>query len=206
MVIKSSGKTRRNVLIASVLLFVCAAVYLNWSYNNKMGRADEAMVNAEDAAMQAAQQNETNNTLPAVSDYFAEARLTRQTSRDEALALLQTAAGADGASQETIDSAMSAIAAMATWSMQETQVENLLLAKDFADCVVYMSGEGVTVAVPSPAEGLSAAAVARVTEAITTSTDYSAAQINVIEIREGYDSAQPTIISEPEPEPAEDGE
>ena len=87
-------------------------------------------------------------------DYFAEARLTRQTSRDEALSLLETAAAGEGASQETIDSAMDAIAAMAQWSMMETQIENLLIARDFADCVAYMTDDGVTVAVPAPAEGL----------------------------------------------------
>ena len=45
---------KRNVTIAAVLLLVCAAVYLNWSYNNKWGTADPAMVKAEDAAMKAA--------------------------------------------------------------------------------------------------------------------------------------------------------
>ena len=30
-------KAKRNIIIATVLVFVCAAVYLNWSYN----RADE---------------------------------------------------------------------------------------------------------------------------------------------------------------------
>ena len=38
---------KRNVTIAAVLLLVCAAVYLNWSYNNKWGTADPAMVKAE---------------------------------------------------------------------------------------------------------------------------------------------------------------
>ncbi|MFR5783363.1 MAG: SpoIIIAH-like family protein, partial [Oscillospiraceae bacterium] len=117
------------------------------------------------------------------SDYFAQARLTRQTSRDEALELLQTAASAESASQETIDSAMNAIAAMANWSMLETQLENTLIAKDFSDCVVYISGEGVTVAVPAPAEGLSEAVVARITEAVTTGTDFTADQLRVIEIK-----------------------
>lgn len=174
---------KRNIVIVTMLLFVCAAVYLNWSYNNKWGDADSAMVKAEDDAMAAAKDKENDSTV--VSDYFAGARLTRQTSRDEALALLQTAAGSDGVSQETIDLAMNSITAMATWSMQETQVENMLIAKDFADCVVYMSNSGVTVAVPAPSEGLSAAAVARITEIITSETEYDATQINVIEIRDG---------------------
>ncbi len=181
---------KRNIVMAAVLLFVCAAVYLNWSYNNRQGTADSAMVRAEDEAMTAAneqyletlaeQERAAEASAPA---YFASARLTRQQSRDEALSLLETAAAGEGASQETIDSAMRSITTMATWSMQETQIENLLLAKDFDDCVVYMSGDGVTVAVPAPPDGLSAAAVARITDAITAETDYTASQLRIIEVK-----------------------
>ena len=79
---------------------------------------------------------------------------------------------------------MASISTMATWSMQEAQIENLLLAKDFTDCVVYISAEGVTVAVPAPAEGLSEAAVARITDVITGETDFEASQLKLIEIKE----------------------
>ena len=178
-------KVKRNIIIAAVLLFVCAAVYLNWSYNNSWGAADPAMVKAEDEKMTSL--GGETDAEPA-SDYFAQARLTRQTSRDEALSLLETAASSESASQETIDSAMNAIAAMANWSMLETQLENTLIAKAFSDCVVYISEDGVTVAVPAPAEGLSAAAAARITEAVT-SAGYPADQLNVIEIRSGSPSA-----------------
>lgn len=181
---------KRNIVMAAVLLFVCAAVYLNWSYNSKQGEADEAMVKAEDAAMEAANENylqtlaEQEQAAEQGSAYFASARLTRQQSRDEALDLLETAAAGEGASQETIDAAMDSITAMATWSLQEAQIENLLLAKDFDDCMVYMSGDGVTVAVPAPAEGLSAASVARITDTITGETDFTASQLKIIEVRE----------------------
>ena len=186
---KVKKNLKRNIVMAAVLLFVCAAVYLNWSYNNRQGEADSAMVRAEDEAMTAAneayletlaKEEQASEQTPA---YFASARLTRQQSRDEALSLLETAAAGEGASQETIDSAMRSITTMATWSLQETQIENLLLAKDFDDCVVYMSGDGVTVAVPAPEEGLSDAAVARITDAITSETDYTAAQLRIIEVR-----------------------
>ena len=116
-------KTKRNVAIIVVLLFVCAAVYFNWSYN------------------------------------------------------------AQCASQETIDSAMRAISAMASDSMTETQIENLLLAKNFSECVVYITEDGITVAVPAPADGLSTAQVATITDAIVGETDYTAPQIKVIEVK-----------------------
>lgn len=175
---------KRNITIVTVLLFVGAAVYLNWSYNNQWGKADSAMVKAEDKAMKDAEAEyaEKNGKGQKTSDYFAEARVNRQVSRDEALKLLETAASSESASKETIDSAMSAISAMAGYSMRETQLENLLLAKDFSDCVVYMTEDSVTVAVPAPADGLSEASVARITETVTTETGYSASQLNVIEI------------------------
>lgn len=177
-------KLKRNLTIVTVLVFVCAAIYLNWSYNNRWGKADAAMVEAEDAAMQAAEEAyEASNMKTGVSDYFAEARLDRQVSRDEAMELLKSAAASDGASQETIDSAMNEISVMANYSMKETQLENMLIAKDFADCVVYMSADKITIAVPAPAEGLSEAAVARITETVTTETEYTASQLNVIEIK-----------------------
>lgn len=167
---------KRNVTIAAVLLLVCAAVYLNWSYNNKWGTADPAMV--KKAANEAYEAANTKSS----TGYFAEARLNRQVSRDEAIKLLEDAVKSDTASQETIDSAMTSISAMANYSMKESQLENKLLAKDFSDCVVYMSEDSITVAVPAPRDGLSEAAVARITETVTSETSYTAAQLNVIEV------------------------
>lgn len=118
-----------------------------------------------------------------VSDYFAQARLTRQQSRDEALQLLEAAAAAETASQETIDGAMNSIAVMAGYSMQETQIENLVLAKNFKDCLAFISGQGVTLAVPAPAEGLTAEQVAQITDTIVAETDFAATQIKVVPIK-----------------------
>ncbi|MBQ3939470.1 MAG: SpoIIIAH-like family protein, partial [Oscillospiraceae bacterium] len=111
---------KRNLTILTVVLFVTAAVYFNWSYNNRFGTADAEMVMAEDAAMEAAAETEPEESAEPVADYFAEARLTRQQTRDEATRLLQSAVESEGASQETIDSAMNAISAMAQQSMTES--------------------------------------------------------------------------------------
>ena len=183
---------KRNLTVLTVVLFVAAAVYFNWSYNQQFGAADADMVMAEDDAMEKAgvkpeqaPEKETESKEPEepVSDYFAQARLTRQQSRDEALNLLEAASSADGASQETIDSAMTAIAAMASDSMTETRIENLLLAKGYADCVAYITGDSISVAVPSPADGLTEAQVAAITDVITSDTEFAAAQLKVVEVK-----------------------
>lgn len=174
---------KRNLTMLAVMMFVCAAVALNWTYNNRWGTPDTEMVYAEDEMMLAAEASFEESLMTAGTEYFAEARLTRQLSRDEALSLLETAASSDGASQETIDSVMNAISAMATCSMQESQIENLLIAKDFEDCVVYIGNESVTVAVPAPIDGLSEEEVARITDIICSETQYKAAQLSIIEVK-----------------------
>lgn len=178
---------RRNITIVAAFILVCGAVYMNWSYNTQFGKSDPERVKAEDAAAQAANAEEDTvetaaDTEP-ISDYFSEARLARQRSRDEAVSLLESATATDGASQETIDNAMNAISAMANTSMTETQIENLLLAKNYADCVAYISGDGITVAVPAPEEGLTAEQVAAITDVITTETAFTAAQLKVVEVK-----------------------
>ena len=50
---------KRNIVMAAVLFFVCAAVYLNWSYSRRYGEADAAQTRAEDAHIAAAAERYT---------------------------------------------------------------------------------------------------------------------------------------------------
>ena len=178
------SKRKRNITIAAVLLCIGAAVYLNWAYNNR-SIYDASGTLTGIIAKEESPSPEPTKPVDTVSDYFAQARLTRQQARDEALQLLQVAATSQAASQETIDGAMSTIAAMANFSMQETQIENLLLAKNFAECVAFINSDGVTLAVPAPAGGLSPEEVARITDAVISETHFNATQIRIIEVRSG---------------------
>ncbi len=176
---------KRNIVIAAVLVFVGAAVYLNWSYNSRWGAADAAMAAAEDAAMAAAENEYLAASVSGVKTaYFDNARLTRQSSRDEALQLLEQTCAEESVSQEVIDESMRQINTMAAWNLQESLLENELIAKDFTDCVVFVSDEGVTVAVPAPMEGLTEVQVAQITDAVLSNTDYAATDLNVIEIKD----------------------
>jgi len=185
------NKTKKYITIAAVVLCVCAAVYLNWSYN-KDNTGGSTLSDAELANAKSEEEAAASGLSEEVSDYFAEARLTRQQSRDEALELLKAAASSETASQETIDGAMGAISAMANYSMMETQIENLLLAKNFAECVAFISADGVTLAVPAPEEGLAAEDVAKITDAIVAETDYAATQIRIIEVKSNTASPSPS--------------
>lgn len=177
---------KRNIMIITVLLFVCAAVYLNWSYNNRWGTADSEMAAAEDAMTEKADDEYTQTMADKdakTTDYFSKARLSRQTSRDQSVELLKQAAASDSASQETIDGAMNAISAMATNSMKETEVENQLIAKGFSDCVAYIADKAVTVSVPAPAAGAQRGGRGQNNGRGDGGNGASASALNVVEVK-----------------------
>ena len=138
---------KRNAIILTVVMFLCVAVYLNWSYNRS--HSDEGELGAVDASFEDETGDigesglfygEDNNLSQEVSDYFFDARLARQQARDSAISTLQEASQTEGATQESIDMAVNAITAMAGYSLSEAEIETLIKAKGFADCVVFLRG------------------------------------------------------------------
>ena len=204
---------KRNAVIITILLFVCAAVYLNWSYNEKVDNAETAGENLEGQTEQTSTQTQsgtetgeqdtqdqqnsgddaglfytgediatTSKSSSDIEEYFAQVRLERQQARDEASMTLETVAATEGASQDTIDEALAKMTQIAEWTTKEAELENLITAKGFTDCVVYLSESGASVTVAAE-EGLSNAAVAKITDIIVTETDFTADQLKVIEIK-----------------------
>lgn len=188
---------KRNAVILTVLLFVCVAAYLNWSYNNKDDDSEaaadlpaqetESALTEEDAQEEDAEAPdpglyyETENAVN--SEYFDTARLNRQQARDAAATTLATVSETEGASQDMIDAALTEISEIAAVTVKEAELENLIIAKDFADCVVYISDDGISVTVPAPEEGLSAASVAKIKDVIMSETDFTAADMKIIEVK-----------------------
>ncbi len=187
---------KRNAVIITVLLFVCVAAYLNWSYNKKDADSEtiaETSPKTSAAPTASAGKDANADTSDAGlfyqpdeavdTAYFDSARLNRQQARDSAAATLATVTETDGASQEMIDAALAEISEIASISIKEAELEDLIKANGFADCVVYISDEGVNVTVPAPEEGLSSASVAKITDVVTTQTDYTAGDIKIIPVK-----------------------
>ncbi len=182
---------KRNAVVATVLLFVCAAVYLNWRYAG----------NIADQTAQAGQQEDGDSTkvlgdaalvggqvvpaedqdTAAASTYFDTARLSRQQSRDNALALLREASEQENAEQAALDEANRAIQTLAGYTMLESQVENLVVAKGYADCVAFMGENSISVVVSAAEDGLQTEDVAKITDIVLSETDYTADQIKIME-------------------------
>ena len=179
-------RLKRNLVVITVLVFVGVAVYLNWRYASELPLGEEGevgkvlgestLVNGEvDAASGAA--GETGED----ADYFATARLTRQQARDSALALLREASESESADEAAATSAAESIQVLAGYAVAEAQIENLVTAKGYADCVAFMGDESISVVVDAGEDGLQPVDVARISEIVLSETDYTTEQIKVLE-------------------------
>lgn len=181
-----SGNTKRNIVVATMAVLVCAAVGLNWKYSGQ-----EAAQQAEEtgtkilgeAALVSGQDGENlaEDTVYEGDDYFASARLTRQQARDSAISLLEDAAQQEDADQSVANQASESIQVLASYTLKEAQIENLVTAKGYADCVVFMGAESVSVVVAPPEGGLTATDAARIKDIVISETDYTAEQIKIME-------------------------
>ena len=196
---------KRNAVVVAIVLFVGAAVYLNWSYNNSqadpqqenqgkvMGQAsmvsgtdktsqdnDAAQVSSAAGEKQAEGQSQQEQEEKETG-YFATARLNRQQSRDSALELLQKAAEDADADQTMVDEANQAIQTMAAFTLSEAQVENMVVAKGYGDCVCFLNENSVSVVVSKVEDGLTESDVAKIVEIVRQETGLGADQIKIVE-------------------------
>ena len=198
---------KRNAVVATVLLFVCAAVYLNWRYaGNVANDAAPASQNQQDQQSGETDGQKGNTTkvlgdaalvggVPTLMDdamtaaegsasansYFDTARLSRQQSRDNALSLLREASAQENADQGVLDDANRAIQTLAGYAMLEGLVENLVIAKGYADCVAFMGENSMSIVVSAAEDGLQTEDVAKIMDIVLSETEYSADQIKIME-------------------------
>ncbi len=185
---------KRNAVVGAVLALVVAAIVLNGRYAENvveaeeagklLGQATEVIAPDEGAAgaPEAAEAAETAETAAEPSDYFAAARLSRRQARDSALALLQEA----GASEELDEAAASEVAqsieALASYTLSEAQIENMITAKGYDDCVVFLSDGGASVVVSTGTDGLQTEDIAKITDVVKQETGLAASAIKILEV------------------------
>lgn len=172
---------KKRAVVATVLLFVCAAVYMNWRYAGSL--EDTSKVLGESTLVSG---EKTGESEPAAqptageNDYFATARLSRKQARDNAIGMLKDAAADENADESVLNEASQTLQVLAAYTVSESQIENLVTAKGYADCVAFMGAESISVVVED-ADGLDATDVARIMDIVVQETGYSPNQIKVLE-------------------------
>jgi len=168
---------KKRAVAAAVLVFVGAAVYLNWRYTDNVQDTSKIL---GQSTLVSAQQEAEQATASAEDDYFATARLSRKQARDSAISMLQEAEIDENADESVLNEASETLQVLAAYTVAEAQIESLVTAKGYADCVTFMGADSVSVVV-SDADGLDAADVARIKDIVINETSYTVDQIKIME-------------------------
>lgn len=178
---------KRNIVAVAVLLTVCAGIYANWLYTEDQAVANlddtlnsEKIMDADTLVMGDSTLISTEDQTVSTTDYFAAVRLSRQQARDSAVGLLQEAMSYDKEGETSASGTK--LDAIVQTALNEAQIESLVIAKGYDDCVAYINEDGISVAVAAPEGGLEQTDVAVIADIVMTQSDFGIADIRVVEV------------------------
>ena len=175
---------KRGAIYSVIALMLCAAVYLNWNYSkNNPDSPDDVTVSTDytsGAGLLDKSVLVSKNTDQA-SDYFADARLSRQKARDEAVSILNNTIESLSASENDVAAAGAGIKLLAESSVIESRIESLVIAKGYKDCVAYVNENAVNVIIAKTSSGISDADIAKIRDIVIDEANVTADKIKIIE-------------------------
>ena len=171
-------KSTRSVVVIVAVLLIGLAVYLNyrWFYDpiGSLGFGDNNMEDTIGGSQQTGGETEGDE----VNDYFTSTALIRQQSRDEAIDVLMLITENEEASEEAKAEAAEKISKIAVDIQNEANIETLVKAKGFEDCVAVIADGSVSVIVR--ADSLQAKDAAQIFTIVYETTGITPENVSII--------------------------
>lgn len=184
---------RRNWIIIGAALLIGSAVAINcillapgdgFDYAESAGMSGDALSAAGalgDASPTLTDPAATGTAATATPDaaYFSATQVSRQRARDEAMEVLRGVVDSETALETVKGQALSDISRIALEIEREANIETLVTAKGFAQCVAVVNGESANIIVQS--EGLYPNEIAQINEIVYEQTGIVPANVKIIE-------------------------
>lgn len=164
-------KKKTIAAIVGMTIFVLVAVAVNWKFSllGNLFPSDGAQ-SPESPSVQAGAQAE--------DDYFDNARYSRTQSREEAMAMLNEIVNDDAVDEDTKKNAYAQVVAYAKITEGEAALENVLKAKGFEECIVFLTSDTATVVVG--VETLSDQQSAQIFDAVLAQTGFESGSVKIV--------------------------
>lgn len=169
---------KKHIAVASMVLMLSAAVYVNYLY--AAGDIENFMQTGKNYGDSILVEGSASENITDSETYFSEARVSRQKSRDEAVATIENLYGIATEDSEDISVLAEKAGEIASNTELENKIESMIKAKGFEDCIVYISGEYADVMVQT--EGLLPTEAAVIKEAIIKETSVPVENISIVEV------------------------
>jgi stage III sporulation protein AH len=184
---------RKQIILAALVLALGTAIFLNYRFsadglttsvvNTQSSLGDTLYVNNPSISSKSTATG-SNSAAASKTDFFSVAKLTRAQTRGEAVDMIQNAANDPKASDVIKKQALADIEAMAKNVMAEGNIENLILAKSFKNCVAVINGDNISVVVKSKTDAvLSASDIIQIKDIVITQTKILPENIHITEAK-----------------------
>ena len=170
---------KRNMIIAASFVLVAVALIASIAM---LGGGDDGFdysqgVGLQPSGSETVGQNVTDQS--AADTYFSSVQIDRQRTRDEALEVLQGVVDNSASTATAKEEALAEINRMAQVMEAESNIETLIVAKGFEECVAVISGESVNIVVKS--DGLQAAQISQINEIVYEQSGILPVNIKIIQ-------------------------
>ncbi|MFQ8600214.1 MAG: SpoIIIAH-like family protein [Oscillospiraceae bacterium] len=181
---------KKQIILAALVLTLGIGIYLNYSFSKSgddftaTNATASSNKNFGDAQLVGKNESGATGTNAGngedTTQYFTQARLEREKSRGEAVETVQKILKDKGISDEELQEASAQAASIVKCMESEGKVENLIKAKGFTDCIVYLDGESANVVVKT--DGLQADQAAQIKDILLQETNVPVENIRVTEV------------------------
>lgn len=173
---------KKNLVVIGSFAVVALALIIGISVYNRS--EDDGFDYSQGPGMQdVGNENESQDgnkdDEDSVDTYFSSVELDRKRSRDEALEVLQSVVDDVASSEETKNNALAQIAAIAKVIESEANIETLIEAKGFAECVAVIKDDSASIVVKS--DGLQAAQISQINEIVYEQAGISPVNVKIIQ-------------------------
>lgn len=169
---------RRNFIIFGAVLLILSAVVVNLVILSE--KEDEGFPYDQAAGMSSQESTAVGaDTQSAADTYFTSVQISRQRTRDEAIEVLQSVVDNESSTETAKNEALAEINKLAAVMASEANIETLILAKGFEECVAVISGEDASIVVKS--DGLNASQISQINEIVYSEAGIQPVNITIIE-------------------------
>nr|MBQ4317721.1 SpoIIIAH-like family protein [Clostridia bacterium] len=177
--LRLSGVKARPVVIGVSAVIVGLAVWFNWMLFSDDGSGTDVSDISENEVLLGQSVYVAGDAEYEEDSYFAMSQLSRQRARDEALEVLQLVIDDESALKEVKDRAYADANRMASEIASEANIETLVMAKGFEECVAVISNKNANIIVKS--QGLLQNEIAQIKEIVYEQAGIHPVNIKIIE-------------------------
>ena len=172
---------KRQVASVCLILLIGIAGYLNLSIRNGADDPNVSVMYNEASKKLGEAKMVNSNPVQTENAYFTNAKLDREKKRDESIEMLTEILNSPGADAESKENAKTQIELLAQFTECEVTAENMIRAKGYSDCIVFM-GENVT-SIAVATEGLNETEAANIIQIAVDTGACDASEVKIVEIK-----------------------